>query len=101
DVYSTPSMGADGTLYFGSENEHFYALNANGSLKWKAQLEHGTNWSSAAICSDGTLYIGTHHENPPNRGNLYSIQTESMGYASSPWPRFRQNHRNNGRYEGF
>jgi len=101
DVYSTPSIGADGTLYFGSENEHFYALNPNGSLKWKTQLEHGTNWSSAAITDDGTLYIGCHHENPPNRGNLYAIRTESMGYALSPWPRFRQNHKNNGRYDGL
>ena len=100
DVYSTPSIGADGTLYFGSENEHFYALNSNGTLKWRTQLEHGINWSSAAITDDGTLYIGCHHENPPNRGNLYAIRTESMGYAASPWPRFRQNHKNNGRFQG-
>ena len=100
DVYSTPSIGADGTIYFGSENEHFYALNPDGTLKWKTQLEHGINWSSAAINDGGTLYIGCHHENPPNRGNLYAIRTESMGYALSPWPRFRQNHKNNGRYDG-
>lgn len=100
DVYSTPAIGADGTLYFGSENEHFYALNPDGTLKWNTQLEHGINWSSAAITDDGVLYIGTHHENPPNRGNLYAIRTEGMGYAFSPWPRFRQNHKNNGRYNG-
>lgn len=100
DVYSTPTVGSDGTIYFGSENEHFYALHANGTLKWKTRLEHGNNWSSAAITHDGTLYIGCHHENLPNRGNLYAIRSESMGYAASPWPRFRQNHKNNGRYNG-
>ncbi len=98
DVYSTPSVGADGMIYFGSENEHFYALNPDGTLNWKAQLAHGINWSSGAIVPDGTLYIGTHHENLPNRGNLYAIRTTSMGYASSPWPRFRRNNRNDGRY---
>ena len=100
DIYSTPSIGADGTIYFGSENGNLYALNSDGTLIWRVQLAHGINWSSAAICNDGTLYIGTHHENPPNKGNLYAIRTESMGYASSPWPRFRQNHKNNGRYDG-
>lgn len=104
DVYSTPSIGADGALYFGSETEHFYALNPDGTLKWKTHLAHGINWSSSAICDDGTLYIGTQaltvEEDPLNGGNLYAIRTESMGYAASPWPRFRQNHRNNGRYNG-
>ncbi|MBN1782646.1 PQQ-like beta-propeller repeat protein [bacterium] len=102
DVYSTPSIGADGTLYFGSETEHFYALNPDGTLSWKIQLAHGINWSSPAIMDDGTLYIGTQaltvEEDPLNGGNLYAIRTKSMGYASSPWPRFRQNHMNNGRY---
>ncbi|MEE4310974.1 MAG: PQQ-binding-like beta-propeller repeat protein [candidate division KSB1 bacterium] len=102
DVYSTPSVGFDGTLYFGSENEHFYALHPDGSLKWKTQLAHGINWSSAAICDDGTLYIGTQaltkEEDPLNGGNLYALRTDSYGYAASPWPRFRCNNRNDGRF---
>jgi outer membrane protein assembly factor BamB len=98
DTYATPSIGADGMIYFGSENEHFYCVNPDGTLNWKTHIAHSINWSSAAITQDGTLYVGTHLEDPQHRGNLYAIQTTSMGYADSPWPRFRQNHQNNGRY---
>lgn len=101
DVYSTPSIGADGMIYFGSENEHFYAVNPDGTLNWRIQVAHSINWSSAAILPDGTIYVGTHHENPPNKGNLYAIRSTSMGYALTPWPRFRQNNKNNGRYNGL
>ncbi len=100
DVYTTPSIGADGMIYFGSENEHFYAINSDGTLNWKTHIAHSINWSSPAISSDGAIYFGTHHENPPNKGNLYAVRSTSMGYAPSPWPRFRQNNKNNGRYNG-
>ncbi|MBN2213109.1 MAG: PQQ-like beta-propeller repeat protein [Bacteroidales bacterium] len=98
DIYATPSVGADGMIYFGSENEHFYCIHPDGTLNWKIQIAHSINWSSAAIIHDGTLYVGTHLEDPQYKGNLYAIRTTSLGYASSLWPRFRQNNKNDGRY---
>ncbi len=98
DVYCTPSVGADGLIYFGAETQRFYCLNPDGSLNWSTQIEYGLNRSSAAIMPDGTLYIGTHHENMPNRGNFYALRTSSKGYAQSPWPRFRKDNKNTGRF---
>ncbi len=102
DVYSTPAVGSDGMIYFGAESGYFYAVNPDGTLNWKCQVESGINWSSAAIADDGTLYIGSVNGSPETqyRGNLYALTVSSHGYAQSPWPGFRQNNRNNGRYGG-
>ena len=97
DIYSTPTVGADGIIYFGAETEYFYALNPDGTLSWLSQLG-GINWSSAVIMPDGTLYIGDHHIRDGHRGGLHAIETGSMGYASSPWPCFRHDRKNTGRY---
>ena len=42
-------------------------------------------WSSPAIGSDGTVYVGSRDK------KLYAIATSSMGLANSPWPMFGQN----------
>lgn len=99
DVYSTPTVGSDGILYFGAETERFYALNPDGTLNWKTRLG-GINWSSATILSDGTLYIGTHNNNPGMHGYLWALETTSMGYAASPWPCYRHDNKNTGRFGG-
>jgi hypothetical protein len=33
-IYSSPAIGADGTLYVGSTDGNLYAINSNGSLRW-------------------------------------------------------------------
>jgi outer membrane protein assembly factor BamB len=92
-------VGADGTVYLAS-NDMFYALNPDGTLKWREHLQNGINWSSPAIMPDGTLYIGAHHNTPEVMwlGKLVAIRTESFGLADSPWPKFRHDNRNTGRY---
>ena len=55
-VYSSPVLGAKGTLYVGGIDFHVYALNPEGDVKWK----HLTDWcvlSSPAIGPDGTIYF--------------------------------------------
>jgi len=99
DVYSTPTVGADGLIYFGAETERFYALGPDGTLRWKTRLA-GINWSSAAILDDGTVYIGSHSANPGNHGFLWALRTSSLGYADSPWPRYRHDNKNTGRAGG-
>lgn len=54
-VSATPALGADGTLYFGSERGTFYAVNPNGSLKW-SMADLGRFRSSAAIGANGKIY---------------------------------------------
>jgi len=62
-----------GTIYFGSDDKHLYAVNPNGSLKWKFETNDFIK-SAPVIGSDKTIYFGSydgflyalHHEN----GNL-------------------------------
>ncbi|MEM2089259.1 MAG: PQQ-binding-like beta-propeller repeat protein, partial [Thermoproteota archaeon] len=63
---SSPAIGYDGTIYVGSHDNYTYALNPDGSLKWKYETEAWVD-SSPAIGSDGTIYVGS------NDGGLYAI----------------------------
>ena len=64
-IYSSPAIGADGTIYVGSADGNLYAINLNGTLKWTYST--GSVDSSPAIGADGTIYVGSAD------GNLYAI----------------------------
>jgi len=68
-VVSSPALGADGTIYVGSNDQNLYALNADGSQKW-AFPTTGVIYASPAIGADGTVYIGS------TDGNLYAINPD-------------------------
>ena len=53
---SSPVIGADGTIYFGSDDMNVYALNPDGSIKW-TYATGGKVEGTPTIGSDGTLYI--------------------------------------------
>jgi len=57
--YSSPAIGSDGTVYVGSQDNHLYAVNSNGTLKWSF-LTGGVVRSSPAIGADGTVYVGSY-----------------------------------------
>ncbi|MEW6379983.1 MAG: HYR domain-containing protein [bacterium] len=58
-IYSSPAIGADGTVYAGSDNGQICALRSqNGSLKWSYETGDSIN-SSPALGQDGTLYVGS------------------------------------------
>jgi len=48
-------------------------------------------FSSPAIGSDGTVYVGS------DDNKIYAIKTDSKGLAKSPWPMFGQNAQRTGR----
>ena len=48
-------------------------------------------FSSPAIGSDGTVYVGSEDN------KLYAIKTDSKGPAKSPWPMRGQNAQHTGR----
>ena len=58
-IISSPACGDDGTLFFGSDDRNFYAINgSNGYLKWSARL-YGFVDSSPAVSQDGkSVYVG-------------------------------------------
>ncbi|MFC1569030.1 PQQ-binding-like beta-propeller repeat protein [bacterium] len=98
DVYTTPTIGANGLIYIAAETGFVYALNPDGTLNWKSDSHGGINWSSPTLINDGTLYIGAMKN---EGGALLALKTESMGLANSPWPKFRQNNQNTGRSPKF
>ena len=72
-VVSSPTIGTDGTIYFGagwffqgSLDPHFYALNPDGTLKWR--FEGAGFFSSPALGPSNTLYV------TGLDGDLYAIQ---------------------------
>jgi outer membrane protein assembly factor BamB len=46
-VFSSPTLGADGTIYVGSYDHKLYAINPNGTLKW-SYVTGGSVFSSPA-----------------------------------------------------
>lgn len=56
DFNSTPAVAADGTIYATSTNDSIYAINPNGTEKWRAKYG---DWVASAISlsPDGTIYL--------------------------------------------
>ena len=51
----TPVIGTDGTIYVGAYNDHFYAINPDGTRRWDVPMS-GYN-VSAAVGSNGVIYV--------------------------------------------
>lgn len=71
EVKSSPAIGPDGTIYFGSYDNHLYAVKDNGTeglLKWKFQTNDSVD-GSPTIDGNGYLYIGSFD------GKLYALGT--------------------------
>ncbi len=54
-VITSPAIGSDGTIYFGSQDLYLYALNSDSTLKWRCQIS--TVPSSPVIDQTGTIYL--------------------------------------------
>lgn len=57
-IYSSPAIGADGTIYVGCSDHYFYAVRPDGTVAWKFLTGSDID-SSPAIGLDGTVYIGS------------------------------------------
>ena len=55
---SSPAIGADGTVYMGSENNQVYAFSPNLTLKWTYHTGDVVR-STPAIGADGAIYVGS------------------------------------------
>jgi RNA polymerase sigma factor (sigma-70 family) len=56
DNTTTPAVGPDGTVYFGSADDRVYALDgATGEMKW--EFITGRDAEDPAISPDGTIYV--------------------------------------------
>ncbi|BDZ67493.1 PQQ-binding-like beta-propeller repeat protein [Methanobacterium ferruginis] len=61
NIPGTPTVGSDGTIYFGSTDGNLYALYNNGTLKWAYDTGFSvySQGGGPAIGSDGTIYFET------------------------------------------
>ncbi len=66
---STPAIADDGTIYVGSDDDSFYAINSDGTLKWSFATG-GNVRNSPSIAADGTIYIGSDDD------NLYALNPD-------------------------
>ena len=75
-------------------DKKLYAINGKSGVKlWEfktGESRFGV-FSSPAIGSDGTVYVGSMDN------KLYAIKTDSKGLAKSPWPMRGQNAQRTGR----
>ncbi|HPC38611.1 MAG TPA: PQQ-binding-like beta-propeller repeat protein [Exilispira sp.] len=91
EIFSSPAIGSDETIYVGSDDENLYAINSDGTLKWMFKTD-GSITSSPAIGNDGTIYVGSLD------GHIYAIGSSSKGLVNSPWPKFHKDNKNTGNF---
>jgi len=70
DRATSPSIGDDGTLYFGSDDGKLYALYSDGHLKWKIAAGKAIR-TSPAVTGNGEVIFGSVDH------NLYAV--DSLG----------------------
>ena len=86
EVGTSVAIGSDSTIYFGSNGPYLWALNWDGTLKWKLHLSDNspqyTQACSPLVSADGTIYIGT-------RGRLlYAVNpdgTKKWTFEAEDW----------------
>ena len=81
-VDAAPALGANGTIYFGSGDDHVYAVNSDGQLQWHYRT--GADVDTAPVIStQQVLYVGSLD------GSVYVFST-SEALADSPWPLYQR-----------
>ena len=80
-MYSSPTIGTDGTVYIGSTDKRLYAFAPDGAVKW-IYVADGPIACSPALAADGTIYI-------PVGNNVYSINPDgSLKWTFTAGARF-------------
>jgi outer membrane protein assembly factor BamB len=71
NIFSSPGIGLDGTIYLFSRSGNILALRPDGSLKWEFPVENylsGYRTSSLSIGSNGMIYFSC-----PNDARFYAL----------------------------
>ncbi len=69
-IFSTPVIGGDGTIYVGSADRVFYAINADGSERWTHETDEIID-SSALLDDEGRVIFGS------GDGHLRALDAQS------------------------
>jgi len=74
-VESSPTIGSDGTIYFGSDDGNVYAVDPYGNLKWNFTTQDSSIVRTApTIGADGTIYFGA--EGGRSYGGIYALNPD-------------------------
>ena len=78
NIFGEPNVGPDGTIYIGSWDTYVYAVNSDGSLKWKYQTDGSiAPLASPTLSNDGgTIYVGSGDRNKDVGGTLYALNSD-------------------------
>ena len=90
-VLSSPAVGLDGVIYFGTDGDKFYALRPDGTQLWMLEVG-GDIQSSPTIGENGCVYFGSVDD------KFYAVQSSSFGLAASAWPKKQRDVRNTGQF---
>ena len=88
-IYTTPVIGDNDTIYFGSYDRYVYAVSIDGALKWKYRARYPLDFPFA-LDNTGMLYV------TDINGVLYAFETDSTGPSDSGWPQFQKDSQNTG-----
>lgn len=106
DFFSLSSslIGSDGTIYIKAYKSYheedsitgsLYAFESNGRVKWVYDIPQATISARMCLSDEGVLYFIS------SKNQLIALQTESMGLASSSWPRAGHDNQNTGLAGGY
>lgn len=87
-IETTPAIGNDGTIYYGTSSgndDRFYALNSDGTLKWFVPVRE--MMASPVIGPDGTIYFPDSHASKlvamqPNGTKKWEFPTNHVIYST-------------------
>lgn len=75
-IETSPAIGPDGSIYFGAFRDNFFALNPDGSEKWRLTKKGEEFRSSPTIAKDGTIYIGAVFDLKPVLNVMYNREMD-------------------------
>ena len=75
-VESSPTIGSDGTIYFGSDDGNVYAVDPYGNQKWKFTTQNNSFVRTAPSDwpTDGIIYFGA--EGGRSYGSIYALNPD-------------------------
>ena len=57
EIWYSPAIGADGTLYFGDSEGVLYAIDRDGNEVWSVDVVNDNARGTPLIAADGTIYV--------------------------------------------
>jgi parallel beta-helix repeat protein len=72
----TPAVGLDGTIYVPTYSNGIYALNSEGTLKWRFYHDGMGCVSAITVGADDSLYFMVYVSTEPYKYRLYSLDSD-------------------------